>query len=373
MKRLLLFFVITFQINAFAQTANPTTLAVCDDDNDGFANFDLTAADAQVLGSQSSSDYVVSYYTTIVDADAAMNQLSSPYVNMTPYNETLFSRVQDIGTGNFATAILDLIVNDAPIANQAPELIYCEIGNGTANFDLTLNDSIILGTQNVSDFMLTYYKSQTDAENNTNEIVNPSSYTNTVQPQSIWVIVENMNTGCSSLTSFLILVWDCSIDVDDDLVAAVDEDLNNNGNLNDDDTDDGGLRNYEDNDDDGDGVLTADEDYNNNGDPTDDDTDNSGVADYLESNVTLAVNELAKAELIAYPNPANGILYINVPNQHSTAVIEIYSIAGKKIKTHSFTQAQGNYRLDVSDLTSGTYFVKLQTERESSIEKIVIK
>jgi len=373
MKKLLLLFLMMLNINAIAQTANPATLTICDDDNDGLAMFDLTEADAQVLESQSPNDYAVSYYNTMVDADTAMNQLSSPYVNTSPYNETLFSRVEDLATGNFATSTIDLIIYDAPIANQAPELFYCEIANGVAIFDLTLNDSIILGTQNISDLILTHYENQLDAENGTNEIANPSSYTNSVQPQNIWVIVENLNTGCSSITSFGIFTWDCSIDVDNDLVDTSEEDLNANGNLNDDDTDGDGLRNYEDNDDDDDGILTADEDYNNNGDPTDDDTDNSGVADYLESNVALTVNELAKAELLLYPNPANGTLYINVFNQHSNAVIKIYNVAGKKIMTHSFMEAQDTYRLDVSNLAIGTYFVKLETEHETSIEKVMIK
>lgn len=373
MKKLLVLFVITFQMNAIAQTANPATLTICDDDNDGFAMFDLTAANSQVLGSQSSNDYAVSYYNTIVDADAATNQLSSPYVNMTPYNQTLFSRVGDLATGNFATSTVDLIVHLTPIANQASDLIYCDTGDGTAIFDLSLNDSIVLGTQNASDFILTYFQTQMDAENGTNPIANPMSYTNTAQPQSVWVKVENMNTGCFNIISFDIQVLDCTTNVDNDLVATADEDLNNNGNLNDDDTDDDGLRNYEDNDDDGDGVLTADEDYNNNGDPTDDDTDNSGVADYLESNVTLAVQGLAKAELIAYPNPANGTLYINISNQYSSGNIELYNLAGKKIMTHSFTETQDTYSLNVSTLTAGTYFIKLQSVRETSIEKVMIK
>lgn len=373
MKKLLLLLVITFQMNAIAQTANPATLAVCDDDNDGFAMFDLTAADSQVLGSQSFNDYAVTYYSSIVDADNAMNELSSPYNNMTPYSETIFSRVEDLGTSNFETSTLELMVHLSPIANDAPSLTYCDTGDGTAIFDLTLNESIILGTQNASDFILIYFETQVDAETEVNPIANPISYTNTVQPQSVWVRLKDPNTGCFSITSFDIEVLYCDIDMDDDLVATADEDLNVNGNLNDDDTDGDGLRNYEDNDDDGDGVLTADEDYNNNGDPTDDDTDNSGVADYLEANVALAVNTLAKSELLLYPNPANGILHINLLGQHTTAVVEIYSITGKKIQTHSFEEAQDTYHLDVSHLASGTYFVKVQTERETSVEKVVIK
>ncbi|WP_096087116.1 VWA domain-containing protein [Agaribacterium haliotis] len=52
------------------------------------------------------------------------------------------------------------------------------------------------------------------------------------------------------------------------------------------DTDNDGLPNYIDSDDDGDGVLTFEEDYNANGNLNDDDTDRDGIAEYLDAEVT---------------------------------------------------------------------------------------
>ncbi len=69
-------------------------------------------------------------------------------------------------------------------------------------------------------------------------------------------------------------------DDDNDGVADVDEDVNNDGDTTNDDTDGDGLPNYQDTDDDGDGIDTADEDVNGDGDPTNDDTDGDGIADY---------------------------------------------------------------------------------------------
>ena len=71
-------------------------------------------------------------------------------------------------------------------------------------------------------------------------------------------------------------------DADNDWVVNSDEDLNKNGNVNDDDTDDDNLPNYLDIDDDGDRVLTKEEDANGDGDPRNDDTDGDGVPDYLD-------------------------------------------------------------------------------------------
>ncbi len=81
-------------------------------------------------------------------------------------------------------------------------------------------------------------------------------------------------------------------DTDGDGVPDVNEDLNQNGNLQDDDTDADGIPNYLDTDDDGDGVPTANElgdangdgipdylDPNQGGNPNDRDTDGDGISD----------------------------------------------------------------------------------------------
>jgi hypothetical protein len=73
-------------------------------------------------------------------------------------------------------------------------------------------------------------------------------------------------------------------DDDNDSILSINEDLNQDGNLTNDDTDGDGTPNYLDNDDDGDGILTIDEDANGDGDPTNDDTDGDGIPDYLDNN-----------------------------------------------------------------------------------------
>ena len=65
-------------------------------------------------------------------------------------------------------------------------------------------------------------------------------------------------------------------DHDRDGVSTILEDLDGDGNLFNDDTDEDGLPNYLDTDDDGDGILTKDE----LGDSNDD-----GIPDYLDKNI----------------------------------------------------------------------------------------
>jgi len=76
-------------------------------------------------------------------------------------------------------------------------------------------------------------------------------------------------------------------DHDNDGVPTIIEDIDKDGNVNNDDTDEDGFPNYFDVDDDGDGVLTKNEDANNDGDPTNDFSDptNPTLPDYLNPNV----------------------------------------------------------------------------------------
>ena len=72
-------------------------------------------------------------------------------------------------------------------------------------------------------------------------------------------------------------------DHDNDRVASIFEDIDNNGDPRDDDTDEDRFPNFLDSDDDGDGVLTVDEDANGDGNPANDfsDANNPTLPDYL--------------------------------------------------------------------------------------------
>ncbi|MBL6647389.1 MAG: hypothetical protein ISP57_00570 [Flavobacteriaceae bacterium] len=71
-------------------------------------------------------------------------------------------------------------------------------------------------------------------------------------------------------------------DHDLDTISSIEEDLNSDNNLFNDDTDGDGIPNFQDIDDDNDGILTKDE-YDQNGDNIPDDSDNDGIPDYLDS------------------------------------------------------------------------------------------
>lgn len=77
-------------------------------------------------------------------------------------------------------------------------------------------------------------------------------------------------------------------DHDIDLVQSFLEDIDGDGDVFNDDTDNDNIPNFFDTDDDGDGVLTRFEDLDNDGDPTNDDTDNDGIPNYLDSGTAIS-------------------------------------------------------------------------------------
>ena len=69
-----------------------------------------------------------------------------------------------------------------------------------------------------------------------------------------------------------------------------------------------------------------------------------------------------------YPNPVNDRLYIET--QTLTPTIEIYDIYGRRQVTETASH-QGNVAIDVANLKSGIYFVKINTEKGNIVKRII--
>uniref|UniRef100_UPI00053E93F4 hypothetical protein n=1 Tax=Psychroserpens jangbogonensis TaxID=1484460 RepID=UPI00053E93F4 len=90
---------------------------------DGLTSIDISIKNQEITGNN--PNYSVSYYLTQGDADTALNPLPVPYTNIVN-GQIIFVRVQDINTGCYATTVLTLIVEQAPIANTPTPLEYCD-------------------------------------------------------------------------------------------------------------------------------------------------------------------------------------------------------------------------------------------------------
>ncbi|WP_452222680.1 hypothetical protein, partial [Lacinutrix chionoecetis] len=85
-----------------------TPLAVCDNDADGFATFNLPTKEPEILNlldGDATNDldptlYTITYYQTQANAEAANNPIATPnaYINGTINMETIWVRVEDNAT-----------------------------------------------------------------------------------------------------------------------------------------------------------------------------------------------------------------------------------------------------------------------------------
>ena len=214
----------------------------CDNADDGdFANgfiqtFNLESQTPLILGGQDPSIYLVTYHLTAADATANTNAITNTtaYTNTTANQQTIYVRITHATQGCFVDRLtFDIIVNPLPIANFVPDLEVCDDGadgstqNGiTGNIDLSVQTAGILGSQDPSQFSVTYHTSLTDAQAGVDAIT--GLWENTVPfTQTIYIRVINGVTGCANgISNFNVIVHPepTAVDVDDFMTCDDDAD-----------------------------------------------------------------------------------------------------------------------------------------------------
>lgn len=99
------------------------------------------------------------------------------------------------------SVIIEFYAPVEDMLQQPQDLAVCS-DTATAEFDLTENDAVILGTLNPADFTVTYHASQADAAAGSNALSSP--YSNTTAAQTIYARVVYIPTGCWGSKSFSI-------------------------------------------------------------------------------------------------------------------------------------------------------------------------
>ncbi|SFN88428.1 gliding motility-associated C-terminal domain-containing protein [Bizionia echini] len=198
-------------------------LELCDDNNTGDLEevFDITVNEAAMLNDFNET---VTYHTTMADAESGNNPIPNPtmYPNESP-TQTIYVRVtktgdpadpMDMGTGCYSIVTFDIIVNPLPdTPTSVEDIIACDDPfDNIYTFDLTQRESEILAGQSATDFNVTYYTTLAAAETGMGGIANPSAFPNTVNPQEIFVNIENRVTGCDIATvSFFVIVQEAAV------------------------------------------------------------------------------------------------------------------------------------------------------------------
>ena len=97
-------------------------------------------------------------------------------------------------------------------------------------------------------------------------------------------------------------------------------------------------------------------------------TSSIGVSLFTEIENETGITNIEQTQSInIYPNPANDKLYIET--QTLTQTIEIFDVYGRRQK--SIVNSQRSTVIDLSELKSGIYFVKINTEKGNIVKRII--
>lgn len=205
------FTTLTIRVISNPNPTEPTPIELCDDNiiippgpNDGVEIFDLTIREAQILNG---NNWTLGYYESYNEAVNEENEIVAP--ELTAYQNTSNPQIIYVRTTSptslcFEIVELQLIVNPLPddTALVSPYIVCSPDNNEIGVFNLETKVEEILGNQPQPPFEVSFYIDPIDAENQTNAIVNTTTYqnrdanNNPVNPQLIYTGILNTETGC---------------------------------------------------------------------------------------------------------------------------------------------------------------------------------
>ncbi|WP_296381592.1 T9SS type B sorting domain-containing protein [Winogradskyella sp.] len=177
---------------------------ICEDETDGVGEYLFETKDSEALDIQTGKE--VSYYLNQADATNKVNAIdkTTTYQNISN-PQIIFVRVENITDETcYTTSSFIIEVGTNPQYNEPSDWFVCDdISNdGSEVFDFSTRVTEV--SAGISDIQnVTFYTSETDAQNSTNPL--PLQYANTVNPQEIFVQIDN-GTICNSITSFILNV-----------------------------------------------------------------------------------------------------------------------------------------------------------------------
>ncbi len=83
---------------------------------------------------------------------------------------------------------------------------------------------------------------------------------------------------------------------------------------------------------------------------------------------TVGIKTNSLSEISIFPNPTSGILNINATEVNSS--VEVFNVIGEKV--YSNTLVKGSNSLDLSGLSNGSYFVKMNSNNQIITKKVII-
>jgi hypothetical protein len=190
----------TFPQAAFANDV--PDIVECDDDDasrDGFKQFDFTSLDNDILDGQTNA--IVSYYTSLNDANIGNNPITFPFTN-TSNPQEIFYRVERTDSECTDFNQFNITVDDSRIDTDASQILVC---SPNASEDIDLSTRIDDLVPNSTLFDITYHNSLNDAQTDTSARGSIFTATTTLQTAHIKV-VDPMGELCDAIVTVPYLI-----------------------------------------------------------------------------------------------------------------------------------------------------------------------
>src|SRR5690606_19049726 len=176
-------------VSVYPDAFQPLAYEVCDDNNDGYALFDLTSLIDEITGDV--SNVTITFHETEDDLIFNANIIPNPeaYFNIAAGSQTIYIAVSSLGGSCRVFTHVDLIVHPKPpITKTLLPLEVCDDDyDGIGEFNLTDALSDIMNTLDLSLHTISYHPTENDARLDENAIGNFANYDSA--SGSVWVRV----------------------------------------------------------------------------------------------------------------------------------------------------------------------------------------
>ena len=197
---------IQLNVEALPDANTVANFIACDDDTDGFVNFNTAMLESTLVGNQNINDLTIVYTNQNGDV------ISSPFPNsFTTQTQTINVAITNNTTNEACTynTSINFIVNTLPIANPVTIAPACDGDSGDIDNDLMLPfnlssiENTVLGNQVGMDIFYTYI------DNNNNQVTQSPTLPNTLLSGNQTIIIEvvnPLNTLCTATTTVDLVV-----------------------------------------------------------------------------------------------------------------------------------------------------------------------
>ncbi|WP_400080472.1 choice-of-anchor L domain-containing protein [Winogradskyella sp. R77965] len=184
----------TIEVGTNPEYNEPTDLFLCDDTTiDGSITLDLSSKITEISDGISGIENIT-FYTTEENARNSTNSIPLEFTN-TANPQQIFVQIDN---GTICNSITSFVINvvQTPAVNPIEPMSDCDDDtDGSLTFDLTTAESNILDVRQ-DDLVIGYYTDFDDSELNSNEIANPESFSNSTNPQTVYIKVTNTISNC---------------------------------------------------------------------------------------------------------------------------------------------------------------------------------